>query len=209
MKNLILSIIIAIVITALVSIILKIAFKRKFAIYSENNDTNSIKNLKAIKLISIIMALIFSFLASLQAFSFINIQKNFVYDLYGNAYSSLTDIPLYDEYGNEYYYRINADNKSSSYIDKNNEIHSSRDTYLTKGGYIVFLEEDRIIGYNGLYDTIYDDGEHYYAVIHPYWNKDGDLIVDSNETLFGENNIIITKEEQLEYQQEKGVMLLD
>ncbi len=208
MNIFILSIIISVIITVLISIILKLVFKKKASIYVENNDVKSIKNIKSIKIVAAITALILSFFISLQVFSLINIQKNFVYDLYGNAYSSLTDIPLYDEYGNEYHYQLNADNKSSSYIDKNNEIHNSRDIYLTKGGYIVFLEEDRIISYNGLYETVYDDGEHYYAVIHPHWNKDGDLIVDSEETLFGENNIIITKEEQLEYQKEKGMTLL-
>jgi len=207
--NIFLSVIISVIITVLISIILKFAFKKRTSIYLENNDVKSIKNIKSIKIVTIITALILSFFISLQVFSLINIQKNFVYDLYGNAYSSLTDIPLYDEDGNEYYYQLNTDNKSSSYIDKNNEIYNSRDIYLTKGGYIVFLEEDRIVSYNGLYETVYDDGEHYYAVIHPHWNKDGDLIVDSDETLFGENNIIITKEEQLEYQQNKGITLLE
>lgn len=208
MNIFILSIIISVIITVLISIILKLVFKKKASIYAENNDVKSIKNIKSIKIVTIITALILSFFISLQVFSLINIQKNFVYDLYGNAYSSLTDIPLYDEYGNEYYYQLNADNKSS-YIDKNMKIYNSRDIYLTKGGYIVFLKDDRIISYNGLYETVYDDGEHYYAVIHPHWNKDGDLIVDSEETLFGENNIIITKEEQLEYQKEKGIALLE
>lgn len=208
MKILILSIIIAIVITALVSIILKIAFKRKFAIYSENNDTNSIKNLKAIKLISIIMALILSFLASLQVFSFINIQKNFVYDLYGNAYSSLTDIPLYDEYGNEYYSKDSADNINTFYINKNGKEYNANDIYLTKGGYIVHPDENKVEYGSGAYDMILVDDEYYYVIISPYWNENGDLIVDYSE-ISPEYNIIITKEEQLEYQQEKGVMLFD
>lgn len=201
------SIIISIAVTAVLGIILKVALRKKLAFHSANNDTKSIKNIKAIKIVSLAMVLIFSFLISLQVISLTNIQKNFVYDLYGNAYSVLTDVPLYDEYGNEYYYQINDDNKSSSYIGKNNEIHSSRDTYLTKGGYIVFLEEDKIESYNGLYDTMYEDGEHYYAVIHPCWNKDGDLILNPDAVMYNEESIIISKEEQLDYQKEKGIKL--
>ncbi len=201
------SIIISIAVTAVLGIILKVALRKKLAFYSANNDTKSIKNIKAIKIVSLAMVLIFSFLISLQVISLTNIQKNFVYDLYGNAYLSPADIPLYDEYGNEYYVKVNDDNTRTFYINKNGDIRDANDVYLTTGGYIVFLDENKIKSYVNLYETIYDDGEHYYAVIYPYWNKDGDLIVDSDDTLFGENNIVISKQEQRDYQKEKGIKL--
>ncbi|MDE5974728.1 MAG: hypothetical protein K2G73_08685 [Eubacterium sp.] len=203
------SIIIAISITAVLGIILKVAFKKKIALYSADNDTKSIKNIKAIKIVVLAMVLIFSFFISLQVISLSSIEKNFVYDLYGNAYSSISDIPLYDEYGNEYFAKVNDDNTRTFYVNKNGDIRDANDVYITTGGYIVFLEENKIKSYVNLYEIIYDNGEHYYAVIYPYWNKNGDLVVDSDDTLFGENNIIITKKEQLAYQKEKGLNLID
>lgn len=207
MNIFLISIIISITVTAVVGIILKLAFRKKLSVCTENNDTKSIKNIKAIKIVAIVMVLLFSFFISLQVISLTNIQKNFVYDLYGNAYSSLSEIPLYDEYGNEYHSKVNSQNTATYYVNENGASYDANDVYLTKGGYIVVLEEDKIKDYVNLYETIYNDNEHYYAVIYPYWNKDGDLIVDSGDTLFGENNIIITKQEQLEYQKEKGIIL--
>ena len=203
------SIIISISITAVLGLILKVAFNKKIALYSANDDTKSIKNIKAIKIVVLAMVLIFSFFISMQVISLSSIEKNFVYDLYGNAYSSTSDIPLYDKYGNEYFAKVNDDNTRTFYINKNGDIRDANDVYITTGGYIVFLEENKIKNYVNLYEIIYDNGEHYYAVIYPYWNKNGDLIVDSGDTLFGENNIIITKEEQLAYQKEKGLNLID
>lgn len=203
------SIIISISITAVLGLILKVAFNKKIALYSANDDTKSIKDIKAIKIVVLAMVLIFSFFISMQVISLSSIEKNFVYDLYGNAYSSTSDIPLYDKYGNEYFAKVNDDNTRTFYINKNGDIRDANDVYITTGGYIVFLEENKIKNYVNLYEIIYDNGEHYYAVIYPYWNKNGDLIVDSGDTLFGENNIIITKEEQLAYQKEKGLNLID
>ncbi len=203
------SIIISISITAVLGLILKVAFNKKIALYSANDDTKSIKNIKAIKIVVLAMVLIFSFFISMQVISLSSIEKNFVYDLYGNAYSSTSDIPLYDKYGNEYYAKVNDDNTRTFYINKNGDIRDANDVYITTGGYIVFLEENKIKSYVNLYEIIYENDEHYYAVIYPCWNKNGDLIVDSGDTLFGENNIIITKEEQLAYQKEKGLNLID
>lgn len=198
---------IAAIVTIIISLFLKFLLRNKINAHTLNNDTNSLKNIKHAKIFVVIVVFILSFFVSCQWITLDYMIKNTVYDVYGNEYYSLTDVPLYDENSVKYHYYTNKDKTDFFYINEKGEKYDSKDVYLTTGGYIVFLEEDKIQSYNGLYDTVYEDGEHYYAVIHPCWNEDGDLIVDPDAIMFSDGSIIITKEEQENYRNSHNVEL--
>ena len=187
--------------------LLKYLLRNKIEVYTENKNTKALKNIRHTRIFALIMVFIFSFFISYQLISLNYMIKNTGYDIYGTKYHSLAAIPLYDEQGMKYQYCTNEDKSEFYWVDEYGVKYDAMDLYLTKGGYVVFLDEDRIVGNTGLYDTLYDDGEHYYAVIHPCWNKDGDLIVDPDIIQFSDGSIVITKEEQENYRNSHNIKL--
>lgn len=113
------------------------------------------------------------------------------YDVHGNKYDDLYDVPLYDKQGNIYTHE-SAWFTAGSYIDQNGKSYDGDYCYLSEDGYFYFDEDEELIPYNGSYDY-YTDGEtlYYYLFNRVYWENDGTIYEKSgkmNLELFDFNN---------------------
>ena len=137
----------------------------------------------------------------------IDTSHNQKYDILGNKYSVSSEVVLYDENGNKFFPSSN-NNGETFYLDENGNEYNVNDIYLTKGGYLIHPDKNKVEYSSGVYDAVRVENEYYYIIIKPYWNEKGDLIVDYS-AISPEYNIIITKDEQLNYQKEKNVRLYE
>ncbi len=97
------------------------------------------------------------------------------YDVHGNEYDDLYDVPLYDKQGNTYTHK-SAWFTTGSYIDQNGKSYDGDYCYLSEDGYFYFDEKEELKPYNNSYDY-YTDGETiYYCLLHRvYWEADGTI----------------------------------
>lgn len=127
------------------------------------------------------------------------------FDIFGNEYDCEHDVVLYDENGTAY--RSSHDDFRGRYSGENGKMFYSMNAYLNKGGCLVCfntdIEED--VEYtDNIYEIITADGEHLYWALGCYWDIDGNLIINPDG---GDKRIVITKEEQEQYQLENSIFL--
>ena len=96
------------------------------------------------------------------------------YDVHGNEYDDLYDVPLYDEAGNRYTHK-SAWFTTGTYIDQNGKSYDGDRCYLSEEGYFYFDENKQLEPYRDFY--YYTDGDQvYYSLIHRvYWEDDGTI----------------------------------
>lgn len=127
------------------------------------------------------------------------------FDIFGNEYEYAHKIILYDENGIAYHQ--SDDNLKSRYIGNNGKAFFISNAYLNQGGCLVCfnidIEEDVEYTDNS-YEIITADGEHMYWALGCYWDIDGNLIIHPDGI---DEKIVITKEEQEQYQLEHGIFL--
>lgn len=96
------------------------------------------------------------------------------YDVHGNEYYDLYEVPLYDKQGNSYTYESQWF-VVGPYIDQDgNELDGSY-CYLTEDGYLYYDANNELVPYEDYYDY-YTDGENiYYSLLgNPvYHDEDG------------------------------------
>lgn len=97
------------------------------------------------------------------------------YDVHGNKYDDLYDVPLHDKQGNIYTHE-SAWFTAGSYIDQNGKSYDGDYCYLSEEGYFYFDENEELKPYNDSYDY-YTDGETiYYSLFNRvYWEEDGTI----------------------------------
>lgn len=99
----------------------------------------------------------------------------FFYDVHGNKYDDIYEVPLYDKQGNVYTYE-EAWFTSGAYIDQNGKSYDGDFCYLSEDGYFYFDENEELKPYKDSYD-FYTDGEtiYYYLFNRVYWEEDGTM----------------------------------
>lgn len=98
------------------------------------------------------------------------------YDVHGNEYDDLYDVPLYDKQGNAYTYE-DAWFTAGSYVDQNGKSYDGDYCYLSEDGYFYFDEKDELKPYQDS-RYYYTDGETIYYcffVDRVYWEEDGTM----------------------------------
>ncbi len=110
------------------------------------------------------------------------------YDVHGNEYYDLYDVPLYDKQGNTYTHK-DAWFTAGSYTDQNGKSYDGDYCYLSEDGYFYFDENEELKPYKDSYDY-YTDGEtiYYYLFNRVYWENDGTIYEKSGKLhleLFG------------------------
>ncbi len=97
------------------------------------------------------------------------------YDVHGNAYHNIFDIPLYDKEGNTYTHKAEFFS-AGTFIDQNGRSYDGEYCYLSEDGYFYFDERDELEPYQESLDY-YTDGEtiYYYLFNQVYWQEDGTM----------------------------------
>lgn len=103
------------------------------------------------------------------------------YDVHGNEYDDLYDVPLYDKQGNIYIHE-DAWFTAGSYTDQNGKSYDGDYCYLSEDGYFYFDENEELTPYNDSYDY-YTDGEtiYYYLLNRVYWTDNGTIYEKSGK----------------------------
>ena len=103
------------------------------------------------------------------------------YDVHGNEYYDLYDVPLYDKQGNIYIHE-DAWFTAGSYTDQNGKSYDGDNCYLSEDGYFYFDENEELKPYKDSYDY-YTDGEtiYYYLFNRVYWENDGTIYEKSGK----------------------------
>ena len=103
------------------------------------------------------------------------------YDVHGNEYHDLYDVPLYDKQGNIYIHE-DAWFTAGSYTDQNGKSYDGDYCYLSEDGYFYFDENEELKPYKDSYDY-YTDGEtiYYYLFNRVYWENDGTIYEKSGK----------------------------
>jgi hypothetical protein len=103
------------------------------------------------------------------------------YDVHGNEYYDLYDVPLYDKQGNTYTHK-DAWFTAGSYTDQNGKSYDGDYCYLSEDGYFYFDENEELKPYKDSYDY-YTDGEtiYYYLFNRVYWENDGTIYEKSGK----------------------------
>ena len=100
------------------------------------------------------------------------------YDVHGNKYSDIYDVPLYDREGNTYTVDSKLTFSASDYIDQNGNRFEGNCCYLDSDGFFVYNETDLIPCKEYLCDYYYDDqgSKYFYLTGCPiYWDENGDI----------------------------------
>ena len=103
------------------------------------------------------------------------------YDVHGNEYDDLYDVPLYDKQGNTYTHE-HGWFTVGYYIDQNGKSYDGNHCYLSEDGYFYFDENEELKPYDDSYDY-YTDGEMIYYSLYDdvYWEKDGTIYEKSGK----------------------------
>jgi len=103
------------------------------------------------------------------------------YDVHGNEYDDLYDVPLYDKQGNIYTHE-DAWFTTGSYTEQNGKSYDGDYCYLSEDGYFYFDENEELKPYKDSYDY-YTDGETIYYLLgnHVYWGNDGTIYEKSGK----------------------------
>jgi hypothetical protein len=95
------------------------------------------------------------------------------YDVHGNEYHDLYDVPLYDKQGNMYTTK-SAWFTGLYYVDENGKSYDGDYCFLSEDGYFFFDENKELQPYNDSFEY-YTDGEtlYYLLFFRVYWGNDG------------------------------------
>ncbi len=97
------------------------------------------------------------------------------YDVHGNKYDDLYDVPLYDKQGNIYTHEVARFTKDM-YIDQNGKSYDGDCCYLSEDGYFYFDENNELKSYEDSYDYYTDGKTIYYSLFgRVYWKEDGTI----------------------------------
>ena len=115
--------------------------------------------------------------------SFLQIFDEEYYDMNGVHYNKSEDVPIYDEYGNEYHYMKSSNGFNYfTYFDKDNKEYDIERCYISKEGYFYYDENNSLedTGEFYYYDKhFYDSSGTEYAHIDDYvfWDKNGKIVI--------------------------------
>ena len=97
------------------------------------------------------------------------------YDVHGNEYDDLYDVPLYDKQGNIYTHEP-AWFTVGTYIDQNGKSYDGNYCYLSEDGYFYFDEKNELKPYQDSYDYYTDSKIVFYCLFNRvYWEEDGTI----------------------------------
>lgn len=108
------------------------------------------------------------------------------YDVHGNRYDDIYDVPLYDREGNIYTYEVKLSLYINDYIDQNGNRFDGDYCYLDSEGYFVYNETDFTPCEECLCDYYYDkQGNKYYGLWGGaiYWDEDGNFFEKRRYTI--------------------------
>lgn len=97
------------------------------------------------------------------------------YDVMGNEYEDVYDVPLHDKQGNTYFYESKWFT-AGTYIDQNGNKLDGNYAYIDEYGYFYYDKNDELQPYNDSLEY-YTDGETiYYSIFGSvYWEADGTM----------------------------------
>lgn len=99
------------------------------------------------------------------------------YDVHGNTYDDVYDVPLHDREGNTYTY-VTRWFTEPDFMDQDGNVYEGDQCYLTEDGYFFYDADDTLTLYEEArpYDY-YTDGENFYYDLmkHVYWDEDGQM----------------------------------
>lgn len=97
------------------------------------------------------------------------------YDVVGNKYENINDVPFHDRQGNTYFYEP-AWFEVGTYTDQNGKKYDGHYCYISEDGYFYYDKNDKLQPYNDSYDY-YTDGEviYYSPLGSIYWDEDGTM----------------------------------
>ena len=109
------------------------------------------------------------------------------YDVLGNKYELITDIPLHDKQGNTYFYEPGWFSVGT-YTDQNGTEYDGSYCYISEDGYFYYDKNDELQPYEDTIDY-YTDGEtvFYSPFGRIYWEEDGtmcEIVSKSHNKLF-------------------------
>ena len=107
------------------------------------------------------------------------------YDVHGNQYSDIYDVPLYDREGNTYTYDRKFGFEPNDYIDQNGNLLDGDYCYLDSDGYLVYNESGFSPCEECWCDYYFDEqGNKYYDLwgYQLYWNENGEIFESRNRS---------------------------
>jgi len=112
------------------------------------------------------------------------------YDVHGNEYGDLYDVPLYDKDGNVYTYK-SAWFTVGTFTDQDGNSYDGQLCYLSEDGYLYFDKNSDLKPYEDTLDYYTDGTTVYYDLMdkNVYWERDGTMYWFSGKRhlkLFGE-----------------------
>ena len=97
------------------------------------------------------------------------------YDVHGNEYGNIYDIPLYDRDGNTYT-RETGWFGASTFYDQAGRAYDGADCYLTRDGYFYHDTAQALVPYGDSLDYCTDGEAVYYQLFnYVYWEEDGTI----------------------------------
>ena len=97
------------------------------------------------------------------------------YDVHGNEYGNVHDIPLFDRDGNTYTRELGWFG-ASTYTDQNGRTYDGADCYLSEDGYFFHDGAQALVPYGDSLDYYTDRETIYYHLFnYVYWEEDGTI----------------------------------
>lgn len=97
------------------------------------------------------------------------------YDLKGNQYGNVYDVPFYDEDGNKYIYESEWFT-AGTYIDQNGNKLDGDYSYIDENGYFYYDKNNALQPYNDSYNYYTDGKNLYYSLFfHVYWDENSEM----------------------------------
>lgn len=99
---------------------------------------------------------------------------NGYYDVHGTEYFFYTDVPLFDEDGNKYFYEKDFGFEIGDYVDEDGNVYENENSFLSEDGYFYYDKDDILTPYRDEYGYFTDGETIYYDLFnYVYWNEDG------------------------------------
>ena len=152
--------------------------------YMEKKDHPKVKGSIVMMIVSFIIRLI---ALVLLISSFITMGAGFIrsgitgelittyYDLKGNAYGDVYDVPYYDEKGNKYTYESEWFT-TGTYTDQDGNKYDGDYVYISEDGYFYYDKNNKLQPYDDSYEYYTDGNKIYYSQFpYTYWDENGEM----------------------------------
>lgn len=152
--------------------------------YMEKKDHPKVKGSIVMMIVSFIIRLIAlvllisSFITMGAGFIRSGITGEFIityYDLKGNAYSDVYDVPYYDEKGNKYTCESEWFT-TGTYTDQDGNKYDGDYVYISEDGYFYYDKNNELQPFDDSYEYYTDGNKIYYSQFpYAYWDENGEM----------------------------------